>query len=24
VDGRARFNKDLKKMFKERLDDAAR
>lgn len=24
VDGRARFNKDLKRMFKERLDDAAR
>jgi pilus assembly protein CpaE len=24
VEGRARFNKDLKKMFKERLDDAAR
>ncbi|TGV88544.1 pilus assembly protein, partial [Mesorhizobium sp. M2D.F.Ca.ET.145.01.1.1] len=24
VDGRARFNKDLKKMFRERLDDAAR
>jgi pilus assembly protein CpaE len=24
VDSRARFNKDLKKMFKERLDDAAR
>ncbi|TIT40018.1 MAG: pilus assembly protein, partial [Mesorhizobium sp.] len=22
VDGRARFNKDLKKMFRERLDDA--
>ncbi|TIM81514.1 MAG: pilus assembly protein, partial [Mesorhizobium sp.] len=24
VAGRARFNKDLKRMFKERLDDAAR
>ncbi|MER8488330.1 AAA family ATPase [Mesorhizobium australicum] len=24
VDGRARFSKDLKKMFRERLDDAAR
>ncbi|MER8389208.1 AAA family ATPase [Mesorhizobium sp. M1428] len=24
VDGRARFNKDLKRMFKERLDDTAR
>ncbi len=24
VDGRARFNKDLKRMFKERLDNAQR